>query len=411
MAKTHPAAPSARLLDLTRLVSRLGRGPLTGVDRVELAYLEHLLAGPVPLFALVRTALGFVLLDAGGARAVLARARGAEDLGPADLLGRLSRRGQPARARAEADLRRLALARCARPLLQGMLRRHVPAGFTYLNVGHANLSRRVMRAVKQVTGARVAVLVHDTIPLDHPEFTRSGIPAVFARKLAAVAGHADLVIHSTRETGRRTEAHLAALGRVPTGVVAGLGVPVPQPDAAALPGGLDLGHPFYVTIGTIEPRKNHALLLDVWERLHGTLAPALMPRLFVLGGRGWGNTAVFGRLDRPGAMITELAGLPDAAVAAVLEGAQALLFPSHAEGFGLPAVEAAALGVPVICSDLPVFREILGDYPVYLDPSDSYSWMETIRKNMQAGGVRQPMRRKRAVPDWTAHFNAVLNLV
>lgn len=410
-------APPARLLDLTRLVSRLGRQALTGVDRVELAYLAALLAGPLPVFGLVRTALGFVLLDAAGAQAVLQRATGAVPLGTADLLGRLSRANDPLRARAEADLRRLALARCARPPLARMLRRHLPPGFHYLNVGHANLAERVMRALRHGGAARVAVLVHDCIALDHPEFTRPGISAVFARKLAVVAAHADLVIHTTQDCRARTEAHLAVLGRVPPGVVAALGVPVARPDAGLLPPDLDLTRPYYVTIGTIEPRKNHALLLDVWDQLPARLPGTALPRLFILGSRGWADAAVFARLDAAncaGGSVRELPGLPDAAVAALLQGAQALLFPSLAEGYGLPPLEAMKLGVPVICAPLPVFRETLGDYPVYLEFANSYSLLETIT-NAALGRdhdkVQMRPGRRRALPDWPGHFNLVLNLV
>lgn len=409
--------PTARLLDLTRLVSRLGRGALTGVDRVELAYLEGLLAGPTPLFGLVRTALGFLLLDGPGLHAVQRRATGQEALGPADLLGRLMRRDAPLRARAEADLRRLALARCSRLSLPRMLRRYLPAGTSYLNVGHANLTASVMHAVRGMAGARVAVLVHDTIALDHPEYTRPGIPAVFARKLAVVACHADLVIHSTRDARTRTEAHLTTLGRVPPGIVAALGVPVPRPDPALLPKGLNLSRPYYVTIGTIEPRKNHALLLDVWESLAERLPDAAVPRLFILGSRGWADAALFARLDRAvmAGAVFELPGLPDGAVAALLAGAEALLFPSLAEGYGLPPIEAMAMAVPVICAPLSVFHETMGHYPVYLESSVSYSWMETIMKKVVTGGQNgdpgKLARQEYAVPSWAAHFNAVLSIV
>lgn len=398
-------APEARLLDLTRLVSRLGRGALTGVDRVELAYLMHLLVGPVALFGLVRTALGFVLLDAAGCAAVAARARGEVTLGPADLLGRLTRRGAPLRAQAEADLRKLALARCVRPLLAQMVRRHLPGRFSYLNVGHANLSDRVMQAMG---AARKAVLVHDAIPLDYPQFTRAGMAAVFARKLAVVSRGADLVIYSSQDAKARVEAHM---DRVPPAVVAGLGVPMPV--VGVVPAGVDVSGPYYVAIGTIEPRKNHALLLDVWEKLEDA-----GPKLFILGSRGWGNADVFARLDSApmmGRTVFELPGLTDGQVAALLQNAQALLFPSFAEGYGLPLLEAKALGVTVFASNLPVFHEILGDYPVYLDPTASYSWLETIAKNSQATGRRETQRQQAqgdgACPKWEDHFNAVLTTV
>lgn len=394
------------LLDLTRLVSRHGKGALTGIDRVELAWLDHLLAGAAPLHALVQTAAGYLLLGRDGAALISALAHGTAGATRNDLTGWLTRRGDLPRARAEAALRRLARARIAAPLLAAALRRAMPAGTTYLNLGHTNLSDRTLGAMR-AAGLRVAVLLHDTIPLDHPEFSRADTPAIFARKLRSVARHADLVIHTAESTRHLTDAHLARAGRVPQGIVAALGVQVAPPDPAALPAGIDLTTPYFVALGTIEPRKNHALLLDVWDRLASDAAP---PRLFILGNRGWADAALLARLDARPEGITELGGLTDGAVSALLASARALVFPSHAEGFGLPPLEAAALGVPVLCSDLPVLRDLLSDYPVYLTPSDSYSWLREIRK---AAADTGEAARKTCVdiPSWDNHFNAVLSWI
>ncbi|WP_444667800.1 glycosyltransferase [Cereibacter changlensis] len=394
------AAAPARLLDLTRLLSRLGQGPLTGVDRVEAAWLDHLLDAPQPCFGLLRTRLGFLLLDRTGMQALRDRLEGLP-LGPADLAGRLFRRSQPWRARAEADMRRLACDRCLAPLLASLLRRHLPDGSCYLNLGHANLSGFALRRIR-AAGLRVVVLVHDVIPLEHPEFTRPGIPAVFRRKMAAVSAGADLVIHSTEDARRRTEAQLARLGRTPPGITAPLGVPVPRADPETPLPALR----YFVAVGTIEPRKNHALLLDVWDRLEESLPAGEVPQLLLLGRRGWNNDEVFQRLDaraRLSSAVREHPDLPDGAVAALLAGAEALLFPSFAEGYGLPPLEAMALGVPVVCSNLPVFAETLGDYPVYLDPNDRYLWTRVIAGRSPAGG--RP--RARGLPDWASHFRAV----
>ena len=385
----------ARLLDLTRLVSRLGRGPMTGVDRVEFAYLTRLLAGETPLFALVRTRLGFVLLDRAGAQGVADRAAG-QALGKVDWIGRLIWRGDALRARAEADVRRLAAGRATR-LGLGRLLRHLPVGFVYYNVGHANLAARVMRAVK-AAGGKVAVLVHDTIPLDHPEFTRPGIAQVFARKMAVVSGFADLVIHTTRDARGKTEGHLARMGRCPAGLVSRLGVGVTPPDVR--PEGLAAR--YFVALGTIEPRKNHALLLEVWARGKG------LPKLYIVGTKGWAEPGLFARIAAtPGVEV--LSGLTDGAVTALLAGAEALLWPSFAEGFGLPPLEAAALGVPVIASDLSVTRELMGDYPVYLDATDAYSWLETITALGQRPGPRRERAGQIDLPTWDDHFNLVFN--
>jgi glycosyltransferase involved in cell wall biosynthesis len=398
-----PAHVPAYLIDLTRLVSRQGHPTLTGIDRVELAWLSHLLTLQTPLYALIRTPAGCLLLPRSGAQAVqdMALRRIVPDR--LDLLSRLTRRNNPARGRAESLLRRMALTRLPIwALARGL--RHLPKGAIYLNFGHSNLSAPMLTVLGQA-GLRRMVMVHDCIPLDHPEFSRADAPAVFAAKLAAVSAHADTVIHLTHATKAGTEAHLARLGRVPPGIVAPLGVTVAPPDPSALPSGLDLTAPYFVILGTIEPRKNHALLLDVWERL--AKDGDRIPRLIIAGGRGWAGPDLLARLDRKPAGVIELPGLTDGAVSALLSGARALLFPSHAEGFGLPAIEAAALSAPLICSDLPVFREILNDYPVYLRPDDIYSWAETIKR--VASKDRQTVADARTVlPQWQEHFRAVL---
>ena len=372
---------------------------MTGIDRVEAQWLNHLATEEEPAFALIRSAAGFLLLNRQGMARLLHSplpARG-------DLLSRLGHRGDPLRARAETLARRLSVARCLPGGLTRMLRRYLPQGGLYLNVGHANLTDSSLAAIR-AAGLRIAVLIHDTIPLDHPHLARADTVAPFRRKLAAVSAHADRVIHLTADTRARTEAQLALLGRVPPGVVAPNGVTVAAP--AALPPGLNPVAPWFVALGTIEPRKNIGLLLDAWDRLN----PA--PQLYIVGNRGWADTGLLARLDAlpPDGPIRVLSGLSDGAVAALLSGARALLFPSLAEGFGLPPLEAAALGTPVIAGDLAVTRELLGDYPVYLPLGDSYSWAETIARKaaeppdgiVRGAGVR--------IPRWEDHFKIVLSV-
>jgi glycosyltransferase involved in cell wall biosynthesis len=402
-------APSARLLDLTRLVSRLARGALTGIDRVELAYLQHLLSRPEPLFALVRTALGFVLLDRAGAHGILDRVTGLAPMGPSDVLGRLTHRRTPQRARAEADVRRLAIARAVPIGLAAMLRRWLPLGMLYVNVGHSNLAAWVMGAVKSVPGALIMVMVHDTIPLDYPQFCRPAVSQAFGRKLAVIAANADLVVHTAQSTRMQTEMHFARLGRVPRGIVAPLGVVIAAPDA------LDqalIRRPYFVALGTIEPRKNIGLLAAVWGELQKRATP--VPHLYVVGNRGWADQALYDQLEALAAsgVATLLHDLPDGAVTALLQGAEALLFPSLAEGFGLPPLEAAALGVKVIAGKLPVVVEMLDDYPVYVDTADVYAWVEII--NDQMGHRKQDQHAEpqiRVPPNWADHFSGVFSAV
>ena len=402
----------AFLLDVTRLVSRLGRGALTGIDRVELAYLRHLAAGVVPCLGLLRTSAGVLVLRGGALQAIADWAAGGAIPQKRDVLARLSRRGSIMQGRLETDLRRFAIARAPMIFAGRALARVCPPGTVYLNIGHANLSDRMMHALRKIPDLRIAVMVHDTIPLDYPAFTRLGQADVFARKLAVVSRHADVVIHTAPTNRHQTDVHLARLGRVPRAVVAALGVEVPVPDPSQLPAGLSLESlsqqdPYFVAVGTIEPRKNHGMLLDLWDGMAKSGGP--LPRLLILGNRGWADQALFARLDRGVPGVQVLSGLSDGAMAAVMQGARALLFPSLAEGFGLPPFEAAGMGLAVISSDLSVIRDGLSDYPVYLDPTDSYSWMETIIEHAVRLGPAQTGKSGVVIPSWEKHFNTVLS--
>jgi len=391
-------------LDITRLLRRAGR-VWTGIDRVELAYLEALVADAVPVWGLARTPLGYVLLDRAGLFEFHSRLTGIAPFAPPDLLSRLQRGMQDTARRALSDLRRRAVARCLPQGLARMLRQQLPAGTAYLNIGHSNLSQRVLAAVRRVPGARIAVFVHDVIPLEYPQYQRPGTVAAFEGKMRRARQFSDLLIYNSADTQVRTQAAMAEWGPVPPGVVAHLGTVIPLPDASRLPKGLPPAEPYFVTVGTIEPRKNHALLLDVWTRM-GHQAPMLL----ICGNRGWNNEAVFARLDAlgPDARVRELAGLEDAALAALVQGAQALLFPSHAEGYGLPAVEALALGTRVLCSNMATFHEILHEYAVYNDVSKPEIWERQIRELSKQTRDSQRVHGFEA-PTWAAHFKIALS--
>ena len=399
--------PAARLLDLTRLISRVGR-VLTGVDRVELAYLRYLVDHDTAVFGLVRTTLGYVLLDNGGMSALRDRFDGRAEWGSADLLSLSARRKTMPVRRAESDLRRLCLARALPSRLGRLLRKHLPQGCQYLNVGHSNLTDRSLWALRHDLAAQIVVLVHDAIPLDYPQYQRPGTPEVFRAKLRRVQRFADHVIYNSAHTKNRAEHHMRHWGEPPHAVIAPLGVDVPQPDLDALPKGLDLDKPYFVTVGTIEPRKNHALLLDVWEEL----AAGDPPQLFICGSRGWKNEEVFARLDAlpTDSPVKELPDLSDAAMAALVKNARALIFPSEAEGYGLPPIEAAALGTPVICLDLPVYRETLGDIPVYLKATDRYLLTDIVQSLSKGPKAEQNEISPGAFmpPSWDDHFRLAL---
>ena len=109
--------------------------------------------------------------------------------------------------------------------------------------------------------------------------------------------------------------------------------------------------------------------------------------------------------------VHELRSCNDADLATWLKHAQALLFPSFAEGYGMPIVESLMLDTPVIATDLPSFREAAGAVPEYLHPLDGRSWREAILDYSSDGSSRRQGQLERLssfrCPTWKAHFEVV----
>ena len=173
--------------------------------------------------------------------------------------------------------------------------------------------------------------------------------------------------------------------------------------------------PVFVALGTIEPRKNHALLLKIWERFWDKMKDA-SPKLILVGRRGWENEAVFRQLDSEpmmGRTVIEAGTPDDATLAAYFASTTALLFPSLAEGYGLPLAEALGAGVPCIASDLDALREVGGDVPEYLSPKDSQAWTRTVLSYARPGSTRRVEQLHRMAswrrPEWSEHFAIVEN--
>ncbi|MEO0999114.1 MAG: glycosyltransferase family 1 protein, partial [Pseudomonadota bacterium] len=292
--------------------------------------------------------------------------------------------------------RRLAEARLRRHALPGGLRA-LPRGAVYVNVGHANLRDESFAALRTAGAETVVVMIHDTIPLDFPEHARTGTPELFRARLAAVGRAADLVIYNSEDTGRQAARHFAALGRVPPGAVIPLGLDPPAPTRAIV-----ADPPAFVALGTIEPRKNHALLLDVWARLAADPPAGGLPPLHIIGRRGWAGPDLLARLDARPEGVEELGPLTDAEMQGRLAGARALLFPSFAEGFGFPLAEALQRGVPVIASDLPALRALGGDQVTWCDPADPAGWEAAIRV-CAAPHTKRPEAVE--FPTWSDHLH------
>jgi glycosyltransferase involved in cell wall biosynthesis len=123
---------------------------------------------------------------------------------------------------------------------------------------------------------------------------------------------------------------------------------------------------YLLAVGTLEPRKNLAHLIAAYTELR--LSEPGTPPLVLAGPPGWGPSLDWTAL--PAGSVLTTGYLDDADLRAVLAGASALAFPSIYEGFGMPPLEALAAGVPVVASDLPVMREVLGGHATLVPTAD-----------------------------------------
>ena len=395
------------ILDVSRLLSCVRRRSPSGIDRVEMAYAQHWLGRSA-------TDCSFVAQSPWGWFGIIPRDTVAALIAALEETWRLG--GLP-----PTSLRRAR--RIAAGILAGLA---VGAGRAALNatlaarrrtvfllVSHRSLEREGPIAALRQAGARFVPLIHDLIPLTHPEYSRPRQIRCHAARVATTATQADGIIVNSAATAATLLPRLALHGRaVPPLVVAPLGVELSPP-----PPPLPPAEPYFVCLGTIEPRKNHLLLLHIWREL-ATRMPGAPPRLLVLGRRGWENENVVDLLERCDVLrgpVQEIGTPPDHRVAALVAGASALLYPSFVEGYGLPVAEALALGVPVICSDVAPLPEVGGAVPEYLDPLDGPGWLRMVEAYAEPGSALRAAQLARlrhwTAPRWSDHFAGVDGLL
>jgi glycosyltransferase involved in cell wall biosynthesis len=394
------------VLDVSRFLACGRRRAPSGIDRVEAAYARHWLDAPA----------GAVTFVARGPRnGYSAVPRGMV----ADLADRLDLAwaggpGADAARRAAQRIGMLAMARMmvgrGRARVAEVLARERRALF--LLVSHRLMEQPEPIAELRRQGAAFIPLVHDLIPATHPEYARPGVAITHLQRLETVAALADGIIVNSAATASVLRPHLVRQAAAPPLLVAPLGIGTPAPSPAATPPA-----PYFVVIGTIEPRKNHLLLLHLWRDFAAKWGPAA-PRLVLVGRRGWENENVLDLLERCTllrGLVQEAGSLPDPDVAGLLAGSRALLFPSFAEGYGLPLAEALAAGAPAICSDLAALREVGGEVPEYLDPLDGAAWRRLIldyaAPDSRARAAQLERLRDWRAPSWADHFAAVDGLL
>lgn len=403
--RPRSSAPAQLVLDISRLVYAAWSRTPKGIPRVELAYAEHFIETEPDR-------LRFVVLDAlGRLRVVSNRSAVAftkeiasyweSDVGSTTAYLRVVLRALWIYVvlvlRPWGDLKELAATHGGRSLYI------IPS---QLQLEHASL----IEGVKSAGDVKLVYFVHDTLSTVLPDYFSDSLPERDRRRMENAARLADAIIVNSQVTADAFRQSFGASLAPGTLVVAPLGVAGPTQGE---PSPASPSQPYFVMLGTIQPRKNHKLILSLWRDLFAELGGAT-PRLLIVGERGWKNQDVIEMLARsapPHGTVEECGRLSDAAVTGLLKGARALLLPSFAEGYGLPLAEALTQGAPVLCSDIPVFREVGGSIPDYLDPMDGSSWRAAVLDYAQPQSSSRTAQLRRldgwSQPTWEKHFALV----
>jgi glycosyltransferase involved in cell wall biosynthesis len=152
------------------------------------------------------------------------------------------------------------------------------------------------------------------------------------------------------------------------------------------------GNPYILYLGTLEPRKNVETLVAACELLWSRRAG--FPDLVLAGGAGWKTSALFDRIEK--SRHRERIHMPGYAAREtsrdLYQAAEVFVYPSLAEGFGLPVLEAMASGLPVVASTAEALREVAGDAALFADPRDPAVFSRAIERVLDDPAARARLR-------------------
>jgi glycosyltransferase involved in cell wall biosynthesis len=284
-------------------------------------------------------------------------------------------------------------------------------------------------AAWRARGVSLNFMVYDLLPVLRPEFFPPHADVTHAAFLDCVAGEADRLICISHAVCADLAAWLAGRdvarrpGQVLTALHLGADLELQRPhDAAQSPVAQQVAaRPSFLMVGTIEPRKGHLQALEAFEQLW---AAGEDVNLVIVGREGWKPLADADRRSLPrvmerlrgspelGRRLLWLDGIDDDTLQQVYLASTCLLFPSEGEGFGLPLIEAAHHGLPLLARDLPVFREVAGEHAYYFSGLDGAALAGAVRawRELHAEG-RHPAPQGMTWMTWQEQARALLALL
>ncbi len=260
------------------------------------------------------------------------------------------------------------------------------------------------------SGLRVAFVSYDIIALTHPHFFTPDAVAAFRKMFHRMIAVADVVMVTARSVADDLGRYCASEGLFLPAVrlfLPGSDLVDAGAATAALPQGLEPGR-YALFVSTIEPRKNHALLVAAWRRLLAEGVPQRAGfKLVFVGRRGWMVDELMADIEADAALGTSLVILPgvdDAGLASLYRSAAFTLYPSFSEGYGLPVVESFRYGKAVLVSHGGALAEVVGDFSPTIDPNDLDAWVDHLRRWIVDPSARAPWEiaigERYRHPDW-----------
>jgi glycosyltransferase involved in cell wall biosynthesis len=265
----------------------------------------------------------------------------------------------------------------------------------------------------KILGIPRVFLVHDLLPYSNPEWFTHEAEAYRKHweEYLGMLSKADMIFcvsNNTRSQLRNWLELYAAVDR-PDLVVVQNGSSLPDSAQGqsltiqerqfcdALPKGS-----IFLMVGTLEPRKGYSIVLDAFTELWENVEDSML-QLLIVGKEGWSVSELVDRLGRHpelGRRLHWLRGVSDAFLCEIYKSSSCLIAASYGEGFGLPLAEAASHGLPVIARDIPVFREVGGNWPTYFNSDDPKQIAAVISKWCLENPPRAPRLPPPALPTW-----------
>ena len=243
--------------------------------------------------------------------------------------------------------------------------------------------------------------IHDLSQFLHPETHERRSVNRARRRLPLMARSADAIITPTeamrREVCERLKTNPQKVFAIPEAARTCFS-PLDFAQTADVRRSLGVGDEFLLTVGTLEPRKNLAVLVSAFEGVTRVRSKEDL-QLVIAGGRGWLNGPLYTAIERSPArdriLLTDY--LHDDDLRALYASCRAFIYPSVYEGFGLPPLEAMACGAPVIAGRSAAIEETTGDAAILFDPTSATELTQKIlallgdenaRQNLSSTGLK-----------------------